>query len=235
MDNDQTLEVPLPEGTRPDPDTVVTQEIPRVAETLVMPRETFLVSTLPTHLLGDPILTMDAPRPDETPLYDQLNPRSHRAPKRPRRRMRMADKVLVGMSAAAIAGITVIYGMVAYGWGAGPEPVEAQPRPSRTVVLSAPTEPPAVYPTSRHIQRPRPQQPVVAVVAPTRFTPLPVRSVTPTPTPTRTTEAPGAPETSSSAPEPTQTSASPSEAPSATPTASQSTTPASPSISLEPR
>lgn len=215
-----------------------TVKIPRVTETtLEIPRETFLVKTLPMHLLGDPILTMDAPQADDTPLYDQLNPRPRQAKRRPRRKLMMADKVLIGMSAVAIAGITVVYGMVAYGWGTGPLPTDEVVTPHHTVQVSTPSEAPMVRPTSRHTRPPVLEKTVVAVVAPTHYRPRPTHRVTlaPLPTPVRTTEAPSAPETTSAAPTPTQTSPSPSETPSETPTASQSTTPASPSVSLEPQ
>jgi hypothetical protein len=244
MEDENTIKVPLPEGTRPNPDTVVTQEIPVVAETLPMPsveRETFVVKTPPTHLLGDPILTMDAPKADDTPLYDQINgPRPKRLRARPRRRMKTGDRVLLGMGVMAAAGVTFVYGLVVYGWGSGPVPEEAGPTPHRTVQVSTSAEEPSRPPTVRHTPHPRRTKAVVVVVAPTSFRPAPTRvrvgvsSPTPSPTPTRATEAPSAPQTSSKAPEPTKTTESPTEAPSASPTPSRSHTSPRPSLPLEP-
>lgn len=232
MEDEPTIEVPLPEGTRPNPDGVVTQEIPVVAETPKMPgapRETFVVQTLPRHLLGDPILTMDEPRADDTPLYDQINgPRPSGPKPRKRRPMQTGDKVLAGMGVASVAGVAFIYGMVTYGWGAGAMPEdEAAPKPARTVQSSPAPQEPSESPSPRRSATPEREEAVV-VVAPEVYSPEPERSVvviaSPTvtePEPTPTSEEPSASETPSEEPEPTRTSASPSEPPSASPSASE--------------
>jgi hypothetical protein len=221
--DDPTIEMPLPAGTRPDPDNVITQEIPVVARTLEMPVVSLRVVTAPTHLLGDPIFTMGAPRSDETPLFDQLYGRPEPKPVRRRRKMPMADKVLICMGVAVVFGGLFIYGMVTQGWGAGefpddpaavsaprrtssaPEPVQEStraPAPSHTPVQRHRT--PSQVPTP-HTHRPRPTRSVEIITPPE-----------PTPTPTPVTAGP----TESPSPTPT-----PTESPSASPSLSLSTSP----------
>lgn len=244
MPDDETQEVPLPPGTIPDQESVITQEIP-VRD--VFP-EIRLVSPVkvelpPLHLRNDPIMTMDAPVADDTCLYDQLNPPAQTPlPKRPRRRMQTADRFLLCMGAAAFGLGTVAYGMVVHGWGAGPIPGgdEAQERPR---VIR--TDEPAVLPTTDY--SPEPEKVVKVVGDPTSWSPEPEESVvvvSPTPTPT---EAPSVLETAeetTEAPEPSPTPTKPSTPPpsptpvptptyaSPSPTPSQSTTPVIPPITL---
>lgn len=238
--DDETLEVPLPEGTMPDQESVTTQEIripsdPFPDVKLVSPVK---VDLPPVHLLGDPIMTMEAPRADETPLYDQIHgPRKKRPAPRMRRRMKTGDKVLAGMGAASIVGITIVYGMVAYGWGGGSMPEEAAPE-SSTIQVTTPSETPMDSPTPRHTPSPERKKTSAPAAAPETYLPEPEYSVIvvvapePTPTPTKTSEAPSAPETTSRAPEPTETSESPSASASSSPPASPSPSQSSPSASV---
>lgn len=240
--DDETIEIPLPQ------DAIETQEIPRVAETLELPevRETYVVKTVPAHLLGDPILKMDdQPLSTADSVFELVREQTERMvppPPKPkpvrRHKMRTADKFLLGMGATAAVSVTFIYGMVAYGWGAGPRSGETAPKPHHTYRFPQPVETPYQRPTPSRRPSPTRTLPVEIVVAPRTHHPAPTRSVivvhSPTPTPSRTSEAPSAPQTPSKTPEPTKTSQSPTESPSAFPTASESPSPASPSITLEP-
>jgi hypothetical protein len=243
MDDETTIKIPLPEGTRPDPDTVDTQKIPRVTKTtLEMPtllprRDTFVVPTLPRHLLGDPILFMGAPKPDHTMLFDQLGgPRKPRNKTGKRRRMQTADKVLLSMGVTTAMSIAFVSCMVAYGWGAGPMPEEEIfPRSSRTFRVITPSAEPSTPATVRQAPVPKRTRAAVVVAAPTTYSPRPARSIVVVPSPTRTSQAPSARETPSQSPEPTETPTTPSGTPSASVTPSQSPTSPSPSSSVEPQ
>lgn len=249
-DNESTIEVPLPEGTRPNPDNVVTQEIPVVAETVELPevpRKTYVVQTVPVHLLGDPILAMDD-QPKKSPesvfelIQDQTEtmvPPMPRPTRRPRRKIQTGDKVLAGMGAMAMVGVTVVYGMVAYGWGGGGMPGEAAPEPHRTIQISTPAETPSSSSSPTPRRSPSPPEegtaPVVPVVAPKTHMPKPVKTFRPSPTPEKVSKSPSAPVTASGAPEPAQPSATPSASLSSSPTPSASATSFSPSptVSVE--
>lgn len=240
MPEDKTVEVPLPEGTIPDQESVITQEIPVAREPfpeiqLVSPVK---VELPPLHLINDPIMTMDAPVADNTPLYDQLNPPPlPPLPPRPRRRMKAGDKFLVAVTVGAVGMGTMAYGMVFLGWGAGPVPDEDEAKPHVSVVT---TDEPTVLPTTGVPTHRAPSKPPVKVVAdPTTYSPTPEASVvviTPTPeassaseTPVETSEAPEPSPTptkpSTPPPSPTPTPSSPTP----TPTQTQS---ASPSFSI---
>jgi hypothetical protein len=213
--NDDTIEVPLPEGTHPDPESVITQEIPvldpfpdvrLVSPVRVdIPSRSVRVQTLPPRLLGDPILTMAEPVADETSLYDQVHPPAPEpAPKHARRQMRTGDKFLLCLTVAAVGMGTVTYGMIVYGWGAGPVP-EPEARPTHRAVITE--EEPTVLPTTGESTR-RPQVRVVS--EPTAYDPTNVASVTVvdprmTPPPVEAPSAPVAPVRTSEAPEPSPT------------------------------
>lgn len=215
MPDDETQEVPLPEGTIPDQESVTTQEIPVAREPfpeiqLVSPVK---VELPPLHLMNDPIMTMDAPVADDTCLYDQLNPPAQTPlPKRPRRRMQAGDKFLAGMGVAALVMGAGVYGMVVEGWGAGEVPSEAKPEHSVTTTVS---DEPTVLPTSR----PQPtheesRAPVRIVSAPTSYSPAPEHTITVvSPTPSEVTSAPETPEGTSEAPEPSPVHTEPSTPP----------------------
>lgn len=221
--NDDTAEVPLPEGTRPDPENTITQEIPvldpfpdvRLVSPVrvTIPSRSVHVKTLPPHLLGDPILTMAEPVADETSLYDQTHPLAPTpVPKHARRRMQTGDKFLACLTVTAIGMGTVTYGMIVYGWGAGPLPEpEARPTAHPAVV----EEEPEVLPTTGEATR-RPR-PVRVVSEPTDYAPTQVASVTVVKSwMAPPTEAPSAPETpveTSEAPEPSPTHTEPSTPP----------------------
>lgn len=245
--NDDTLEVPLPPGTKPNPDGISTQELPLVCDTsqLVtiedtaitrLPGESIRLEIVPPHLLGEPILTMDAPVADETPLYDQLNPREPKAPPRERRRMPMGDRFLIGMGVAAAGAGVVVYGMVVYGWGDSSHFPEAAPSPVVSTTTSAPR--PDIEPTVKATERPKAAETVQAAQAdPTHYAPEPTRSITvveapsASETPVETTVAPEPSPTPTrpSTPPPSPTTTAPSPTPTPTPTESQS---ASPSVSI---
>lgn len=211
MDNETTIKMPLPHGTIPNQDLVVTQEIP-VLKT-PFPKVQLPVPVrvpLPWHLHVDPIIGMPAPVWDDTPLFDQIyGPPQVPAPKPVRKRrykLVVADYFLIGMGTLALAGAVGIYGFITWGWGAG-EPTR---RPETTKVYVAPLEPsemPEVTVTPLRTHRPsqglvKPPEKRVAVapvVAPTsaRPKPTPKRTVTvakpsaktPKPKPTPTTSA----------------------------------------------
>ena len=204
MPEDETQEVPLPEGTIPDQESVTTQEIPLAKDAfpkiqLVSPVK---VDLPPVHLLNDPIMTMDAPVADDTPLYDQLNPRVQPpAPARERRRMRMGDKVLVGMGVLAVGMTVMLYGMVVYGWGSGPVPRnEAKPR--HTAVTTERPVAPDVLPTLGPPTSRPPVEEVKAAVAPSTHRAEPSPTRTAAPSPMKTVSAPETPVETTSAPEP---------------------------------
>lgn len=238
MPEDETQEVPLPPGTIPDQENVITQEIPAFREPFP---EVKIISPVrvelpPLHLMNDPIMTMDAPVPDNTPLYDQLNPPAPKPlPKRPRRRMHTGDKFLVGMAVAAVGLGTGVYGMVFLGWGASPAP-QAEEKPEPSVIAETTESPePTVLPTTREKQVPKAPEskaPVRVVADPTTYSPKPEESIvvveSPDPssapeTPVETTEAPEPspsptkPSTPPPSPTPTPTSASPTPTESGTP------------------
>jgi len=237
--DEETIEVPLPEGTRPDPDTVVTQEIPIPG----LPRDTqtLVVEMPPTHLLGDPIFTMGPPQADETPLYDQLNgPPPPRKKPRSRRRLQTADKFLIVMGAVAVAGASVVYGMVVYGWGSGSLPDEEAAHQEHRIVQTpspvqtTPTTTPSPTPRQKASEEPRE---TIVVVAPTHrsvrpsWTPRATRTAIVRPSPT--TSSPEPTRTHTSEPAPTRTSPAPSVSPTVSPSASPSPSP-KPSLPLEP-
>ncbi len=249
--NEDTQEVPLPEGVARNPDATVTQELP-VADPfpevkLVSPVRVVLpqtrsvrVETVPVHLLGDPILTAPAPVADDTPLYDQIHGKpQRRAPKAPPRRMATGDKVLIGMGAAALVMGTGVYGMVVHGWGGGEPQADAKPSSAPVRVVESPEEPESPSPSPEATRRA--PEPVKAVMAPETYAPVPERSivvVSPTPTVEETEpEEQPEPTRTSAPPRPSHTPAPP-PSPSVTPTpipSSESPTPEeSTSLSLPP-
>lgn len=249
--NEDTQEVPLPEGVERNPDATVTQELPVVEPfpeirlvtpvRVVLPSqaETVRVETLPPHLLGDPILTAPAPVADKTPLYDQIHGTpERRKPAPPRRRMPVGDKVLIGMGAAALVMGAGVYGMVVEGWGAGDTPEKSASAPQKPVpVTSEPEEPEATTSAPRAARIPE-KAPVKAVAAPETYTPTPEQSivvVSPTPTEEETAEEPEPTISETSrpspppAPTPTETEPTPTETPtSASPTPTDTETPVFP-------
>lgn len=217
--DDETIEVPLPRGTLPNQESITTQPLPVLGDTVRIPRieRTLIISTLPVRLLGDPILTMAAPVADETPLYDQLNGRQSRPPvEKPRRRMPMGDRFLVGLGVAVVVSGGGMYGMVTYGWGAGPIPHEnaataalvPSPGPLPAQVPILPTVSP--MPSRRPVESPR----AVPVAAPHTYSPAPSQSIVviASPSPSKTPEP---------SPTPSHTPA-PSTTPPASPTPSRS-------------
>jgi hypothetical protein len=227
-----TVETPLPPGTIPDQQNVITQEIP--AAKMPFP-EIQLVSPVrvelpPLHLINDPIMTMDAPVADDTALYDQLNPPVAQTPlpRRERRRMKSGDKFLLCMGVGVIGLGTVAYGMAVYGWGAGPMPADEAVKPAH-VVSAAPTVLPTTGPVEPYQA---PAKAPVSVVDPTHYSPAPEHTITVvSPTPEKTTSAPVAPVETSRSPEPSPTHESPSTPPpSPTPTPSESASPSQSSL-----
>lgn len=217
--DDETIEVPLPEGTKPDPDTVTTQELPVVEPfpevKIVSPVK---VTLLPMHLRNDPILTMDAPKADTTPLFDQLYgpPERRTEHKRPRRQMPTGDKVLVGMAVAAVVMGGGVYGMVVYGWGAGDVP-EAKPAVTHRAVPTVEAAEPDHSESPTHHARP--------TSSPTHYVPEPEHSIVVVAAPE--THSPSVtPEETTAAPEPSPTPAKPSTPPPSPTTAPPSPTPA---------
>lgn len=241
--NEDTKEVPLPDGVERNPDATTTQELPVVEPfpevRLITPVKVVIpgtrsvkVETLPPHLLGDPILTMDAPVADNTPLYDQIHGAPDRpAPALPRRKVPMGDRFLIGMGAVALVMSVGVYGMVFHGWGAGPRPEKAV---SATRTAQITTEEPEEVGTATSAPRPvrSPEKDVVQVVAPETRKPVHRHSVVavtlsaapsskPDPTPvTERPTAPPSPKESSAPPSPSQT---PAPTPDPTPSGSQST------------
>lgn len=234
MPEHDTVETPLPPGTIPDQQNVITQEIPAAKEPfpeiqLVSPVK---VELPPLHLINDPIMTMDAPVADDTPLYDQINPPAQPpSPRRERRRMKSGDKFLLFMGVGVIGMGTVAYGMAVYGWGAGPVPADEAVKPAH-VVSTAPTVLPTTGPQATH--RAPVEEPVRVVSAPTHYSPVPERTITVvSPTPEVSTSAPQAPVESSSAPEPSPTHPRPSTpppSPTPTPTPTESASPSQSSV-----
>jgi hypothetical protein len=208
--DDDTIRVPLPPGVRLNPNLVITQEIPIVERTLELP---------PFHLLGDPILRMDAPRPDLTPLFDQIYGPPERLPRPVKRRMHTADKVLAGMGLAALASILFVYGMVTQGWGVGeiPDdpsalpgayptattgyPVSILPEPLRSRQSPAQSRQTPIVVHTPHTHRPAPTRSVVVVTLPEpKPTPTPTAVPSPSPTPTPTPTETASPSESVSVP-----------------------------------
>lgn len=243
MPEHDTVETPLPPGTIPDQQNVITQEIPAVKEPFP---EIQLVSPVrvelpPLHLINDPIMTMDAPVADDTTLYDQLNPPVAQTPlpSRERRRMKTGDKFLLCMGVGVIGLSTVAYGMAVYGWGAGPMPADEAVKPAQVVSTS-----PTVLPTTGPVEpyRAPAKAPVHVVSDPTHYSPVPEHTVTVvSPTPEESTSIPVAPVETSSAPEPPAPpvhsstalpSPTPTFSPSPTPSTTQSATPVIPPITL---
>lgn len=252
--NEDTQEVPLPEGVARNPDATVTQEIPvpepfpdvrlvtPVRVVLPSQEETVRVETVPAHLLGDPILTAPAPVPDSTPLYDQIHGRCERKkPAPPPRRMPTGDRLLVCMGVTALAMSVAVYGFTFEEWGAQPQATE---KPSSAPVRIAPepsgTEEPET-PSKAPERRQKPVQEAVKVVmAPETYAPEPEQSIvivpaSPAEEETTTVVAPE-PTTSATsrpspppAPSPTVTSPSPTPT-SPSPSASQSTMPVLPPV-----
>jgi hypothetical protein len=189
--DDKTLELPVV----PDPDTVATQEI----------------RVVPEHLVGDPILTMDAPRLrffslfdyyyGDRPVFVPPPPRQvhHRVPK-------THDRVLIGL-AATLAALTVLtYVEVASGWHSGAS------RMQPPVVASSPLAVPSVLPgTSVPVPSPEPAR-TAQVLADVQTSPSRIPAAV---RPRRTVVVPVTP----SVPPPVTVSPMPSPSPSPSPTA----------------
>lgn len=236
--DDDTLTIPLPPGTRPDPDTVTTQEIPVVTQELPLNRVPFpevrptvpVKVAVPWKYVNDPIMTMPAPQWDTTPVFDRIyGPPVRREPvvRRPRRKIPTGDKVLIGMAVAVVLSGVTICGMVSQGWGV--EPLPERERMSAPLVPSQSpeeTQEPVSPPRRSQgpVAPPKPPEKVLPVHTPERTVePVPTRSivVVPAPTPEDTPEPEETPD-----PAPTRTT----EAPEAPPTS----VPASPSPSPTP-
>lgn len=247
MPEDETQEVPLPPGTIPDQESVITQEVPVLREPFP---EVKIVSPVkvelpPLHLRDEPIMTMDAPVPDDTPLYDQLNPPALKPlPKRPRRRMHAGDKFLAGMAVAALGMSVGVYGIAFEGWGADRRPQAEEKPPAPVTIEPTPEEPEPTMalPTTRQRPTPSPEptRAEVRVVSdPSSYSPEPeesivvVKSPEPTSAPETPVETSEAPEPS---PEPTKPSTPPPSptptTPSPTPTPTESSAPPSLSTTL---
>ena len=230
MPEHDTVETPLPPGTIPDQENVITQEIPTAKEPFP---EIQLVSPVrvelpPLHLINDPIMTMGAPVADDTALYDQLNPPAPTPPpRRERRRMKTGDRFLLCMGVAVIGMGTVAYGMVVYGWGAGPGPADEAVAPAHTASTS-----PTTLPTTGPVElyKAPAKAPVHVVADPTHYSPTPTRSITVvSPAPQASTSAPQAPVETSRAPEPPPVHTTPS-----TPPPSTASSPPAPTGSASP-
>lgn len=191
MDNETTQEVPLPPGTRPNPNTVDTQEI-LVISTLELP-------VVPEHLLNDPIMTMDAPQPDERLIFERWYGPSPKRPEPVREGMALGDRILVGMGSAVVMGAAGMFLMLNQGW------LAQMPEEPSEITLQMPSRSPerTLTPTRTPESRRTPvearEEPVVSVAGPETFTPQPTKSIvviTPTPEPT--------PEPASPTPTPTE-------------------------------
>lgn len=232
MNDDETLEMPVLDGVKPDPDLVDTQPIPRVTRPAVREPVQYrsvvvLPKGAPLSWVMDPILTMPRPRADRRPLYDQVYGSRPRVVRKPPRRTHGEDRALVGLGVAALAVGAGLYGMVTQGWGTMDRPQQiassAPVRPSPDLVEPLPPE--AFRKPSREPQEPVAERASVVVLAAPQDVPKkrPVRSVvvvpSPTPTPSPSSSPPVVPEeepTAEPEPVPSTTAPSPSPSPSQT-------------------